>query len=61
MTRHRILAHRLSDELPPPRPTIEPIVTSWREAGAILLQAAAIAAFGYVGLVALAAMAGGPR
>jgi hypothetical protein len=38
----RHLAHSYRDELPPPRPTIEPVVTSWREAVGILLQAGAI-------------------
>ena len=27
----RTLAHNLSDELPPPRPTIEPVVGGWKE------------------------------
>jgi hypothetical protein len=39
---HRPLGHTYADEIPPPRPPVEPVVTSWREAVGILLQAALI-------------------
>lgn len=45
---HRQLAHDYRDELPPPRPTVEPVITTWREAVAIILQAGAIAIGVYV-------------
>lgn len=41
------LAHSLSDEAYPPRPPIEPIITTWAEAGKILaLSGLILIAFG---------------
>ena len=57
MNRHRILAHRYSDEIAPPRQTIEPVITTWREAVVIILQAGAVGIGGYVLLVLLFTLA----
>lgn len=57
MTRHRKLAHSYRDELPPSRPTVEPIVTSWTEALVIIAQAVIIGAVVYVLLVLVLALA----
>jgi hypothetical protein len=58
VTPNRRLAHSYADELPPPRPTIEPIITSWWEAFIILGQVVAVGAIMAVILFALFLWAG---
>ena len=58
MTRSRTLAHSLRDELPPPRPAIEPIVTTWRDALALLGQVLLLGSL-IVGILLVLFLAGG--
>ena len=59
MTREgRTLAHSYADELPPPRPTIEPIIESWWDVIKILGEMVVVGAIIIVILVALFLWAG---
>lgn len=58
MTRPTHPAHRLADELPPPRPTIVPTRITARDVAALILQVAAGVALLYGLLVALLLIGG---
>ena len=48
------LAHSLSDELPPARPVIEPVIGGWREVREILAGFVVLALLGVAGWLWLA-------
>jgi hypothetical protein len=43
---NRQMAHRYADELPPPRPVIEPVIGGWREVREILAGFVVLALLG---------------
>jgi len=57
MTRPRSLAHSYRDELPPPRPTIEPVRVTWRDAAEIVIGTAVLSAL-FVGILLVLFLAG---